>query len=51
MQNESIRHRAQQLELPTLWKILRKDLGLRVYKIQHVQELKLKDHHARHTFG
>ncbi|GFX94714.1 DUF4817 domain-containing protein [Trichonephila clavipes] len=39
--NESIRHRAQELDLcpSTLWKILRKDLGLRAYKIQLVQEL------------
>lgn len=51
--NESIRHRAQQLELcpSTLWKILRKDLGLRAYKIQLVQELKPNDHRARRTFG
>jgi Helix-turn-helix domain (DUF4817) len=34
--NKSIRHRALQLELcpSTLWNILRKDLGLRAYKIQ-----------------
>jgi len=52
-QNESIRHRAQQLDLcrATLWKILRKVLGLRVYKIQLVQELKPRDHRARRTFG
>jgi hypothetical protein len=51
--NESIRHRAQQLELcpSTLWKILRKDLGLRAYKIQLVQELKPHDHYTRRTFG
>lgn len=51
--NESIRHRAQQLQLcpSTVWKILRKDLGLRAYKIQLVQELKPRDHHARRTFG
>ena len=51
--NESIRHRAQQLELcsSTLWKILRKDLGLRAYKIQLVQQLKPRDHNARRTFG
>ncbi|XP_073831485.1 uncharacterized protein [Musca autumnalis] len=44
--NESIRHRAQQLELcpSTLWKILRKDLGLRPYKIQLVQELNSEAH-------
>jgi len=33
--NQSIRHRAQELEMcpSTLWKILRKDLGLRAFKI------------------
>ena len=38
--NESIRHRAQELDLcpSTVWKILRKDLGMRAYKIQLVQE-------------
>lgn len=51
--NESIRRRAQQLVLSpsTLWKILRKDLGLRAYKIQLVQELKPRDHQMRRTFG
>ncbi|XP_073831484.1 uncharacterized protein [Musca autumnalis] len=51
--NESIRHRAKQLELcpSTLWKILRKDLGLRPYKIQLVQELKPRDHAMRRDFG
>ncbi|GFW41399.1 DUF4817 domain-containing protein [Trichonephila clavipes] len=34
----------------TLWKILRKDLGLRVYKIQLVKELKPNDHQARRRF-
>ncbi|GFU56040.1 DUF4817 domain-containing protein [Trichonephila clavipes] len=50
--NESIRHRAQELDLgtSTLWKILRKDLGLRAYKIQLVQELKPNDHQARRRF-
>ncbi|GFV77671.1 DUF4817 domain-containing protein [Trichonephila clavipes] len=49
---ESIRHRAQELDLcpSTLWKILRKDLGLRAYKIQLVQELKPNDHQARRRF-
>lgn len=44
--NVSIRHPAQQLELypSTVWKILRKDFGLRVYKIQLVEELKPSDH-------
>lgn len=51
--NESIRRRAQQLDLcpSTLWKILRKDLGLHAYKIQLLQELKPRDHHMRRTFG
>ncbi|GFV30106.1 DUF4817 domain-containing protein [Trichonephila clavipes] len=50
--NESIRHRAEELDLcpSTLWKILRKDLGLRAYKIQLVQELKPNDHQARRRF-
>ena len=40
--NESVRHRGQQLELclSTLWKILRKDLSLRAYKIELVQDFK-----------
>ncbi|GFW29476.1 DUF4817 domain-containing protein [Trichonephila clavipes] len=50
--NESIRHRAQESDLcpSTLWKILRKYLGLRAYKIQLVQELKPNDHQARCRF-
>ncbi|GFU68846.1 DUF4817 domain-containing protein [Trichonephila clavipes] len=50
--NESIRHRAQELDLcpSTLWNILRKDLGLRAYKIQLVPELKPNDHQARRRF-
>ncbi|GFX91511.1 DUF4817 domain-containing protein [Trichonephila clavipes] len=50
--NESIRHRAHELDLcsSTLWKILWKDLGLRAYKIQLVQELKQNDHQARRRF-
>ncbi|GFU17712.1 DUF4817 domain-containing protein [Trichonephila clavipes] len=50
--NESIRHRAQELDLcpSTLWKILRKDLGLHAYKIQLVQELRPNDHQARRRF-
>lgn len=44
--NESIRHSAQQSELclPTLCKILLKDLSLRAYKFQLVQELNPNDH-------
>ncbi|GFW55026.1 DUF4817 domain-containing protein [Trichonephila clavipes] len=50
--NESINHRAQELDMcpSTLWKILRKDLGLRAYKIKLVQELKPNDHQARRRF-
>ncbi|GFV58620.1 transposable element Tc3 transposase [Trichonephila clavipes] len=50
--NESLRHQAQELDLcpSTLWKISRKDLGLRAYKIQLVQELKPNDHQARRRF-
>ncbi|GFU39891.1 DUF4817 domain-containing protein [Trichonephila clavipes] len=50
--NVSIRHRSQELyPYPsTLWKILRKDLGLRAYKIQLVQEIEVKDHQARRRF-
>ena len=42
---ESIRRRSQQLGLSygTTWAILRKDLGLKAYKIQLVQELKPAD--------
>ncbi|GFU93935.1 putative DD41D transposase [Trichonephila clavipes] len=47
--NESICDRTQELDLcpSTLWKILRKNLGLGAYKIQLVQELKPNDHQAR----
>ena len=49
----SIRRRAQEVGLcpSTLWKILRKDLGLVPYKIQLVQELKPHDHHMRSEFN
>lgn len=51
--NQSIRRRSQQLGLcpSTLWKILRKDLGLKAFKIQFVQELKPNDHRMRCQFG
>lgn len=51
--NLSIRRRAQQIGLcpSTLWKILRKDLGLVPYKIQLVQELKPHDHRLRREFS
>ncbi|GFS82052.1 DUF4817 domain-containing protein [Trichonephila clavipes] len=50
--NESIRHRAKELDLCpyTLWKILRNDLGLRAYKITLVQELRPNDHQAKRRF-
>ena len=50
--NQSIRHRAQEFNMcpSILWKILRKDLALRAYKIQPVQELKPHDHPARRRF-
>jgi len=49
----SIRRRSQQLGLcySTTWKILRKDLGVKSYKIQLVQELKPHDLPQRLTFG
>lgn len=49
----SIRRRSQQLGLcySTTWKILRKDLGVKPYKIQLVQELKPHDLPQRLTFG
>ena len=51
--DESIRHRSQQLGLSygTTWLILRKDLDLKAYKIQLVQELKPNDLPARHRFA
>lgn len=51
--NLSIRRRAQEIGLcpSTVWKILRKDLGLKAYKIQLVQELKPCDHRSRRNFA
>ncbi|XP_055308848.1 uncharacterized protein LOC129572772 [Sitodiplosis mosellana] len=50
---ESIRHRSQQLGLSyaTTWRILRRDLGLKAYKIQLVQELKPTDMPNRYRFS
>lgn len=50
---QSIRRRSQGLGLSygTLWSILKKDLGLKAYKIQLVQELKPLDHPMRQRFG
>jgi hypothetical protein len=49
----SIRRRAQQLGLcySTTWKILRKDLGVKPFKIQLVQVLKPNDLPQRRIFG
>ena len=49
----SFRRRLQQLGLfySTTWKILRKDLGVKPFKIQLVQELKPHDLPQRLTFG
>ena len=49
----SIRRRSQQLGLcySTTWKILRKDLGVKPYKIQLVQELKPNDLPQRRIFS
>lgn len=51
--NLSIRRRAQEVGLcvGTLWNVLRKDLGLKAYKIQLVQELKPMDPFMRRQFG
>lgn len=50
---QSIRRRSQQLGLSygSLWRILRKDLGLKAYKIQLVQELKPPDLRLRRVFS
>lgn len=51
--NQSIPRRSQELGIPqtTLWRILRKDLGLHPYKIKLTQELKPLDHLKRRTFS
>lgn len=51
--DESIRRRSQSLGLSygTLWRILKRDLGLKAYKIQLVQELKPADLRLRREFG
>ena len=48
----SIRRRSQQLGLcySATWKILRKDLGVKPFKIQMVQELKPNDPQQRRIF-
>uniref|UniRef100_A0A2H1VYW1 SFRICE_025005 n=1 Tax=Spodoptera frugiperda TaxID=7108 RepID=A0A2H1VYW1_SPOFR len=52
-QKLSISRRSQQLGLSksTTWRILHKDLALKPYKIQLVQELKLTDHSNRRRFA
>lgn len=47
--NQSIPRRSQELGIAqtTLWRILRKDLGLHPYKIKLTQELKPMDHLKR----
>ena len=49
--NQSIPRRSQELGIAqtTLWRIMRKDLGLNGFKIKLTQELKLLDHLKRHT--
>lgn len=51
--NLSIPRRSQQLGISqtSLWRILRKDLGLRPYKIMLTQELKPMDHLQRRRFS
>lgn len=51
--NQSISRRSQELGLSqtTLWRILRKDLGLHPYKIKLTQELKPLDHLKRRNFS
>ena len=46
--NVSVTCRSQ---VPSLWRILRNDLGLHPYKIKLMQELKPLDHQKRHTLG
>lgn len=49
----SVRRRSQRLGLSntSTWRIMSKDLHLRAYKIQLVQELKPADHSLRRTFA
>ena len=51
-QQTSIARRSQQLEITqtTLWRILHKDLALKPYKVQLVQELQPLDHSQRRDF-
>ena len=49
--NQSIPRRSQELGIAktTLWRIIRKDLGLHAFKIKLTQELKALDHLKRRT--
>jgi len=51
--NQSIPRRSQELGISStsLWRILRKDLGLHPYKIVLTQELKPHDHQMRRKFS
>ena len=51
--NQSIPRRSQELDIAqmTLWRIMRKDLGLHAFKIKLTQELKLLDHLKRRNFS
>ena len=51
--NQSLPRRSQELGIAqtTLWRILRRDLGLHPYKIKLTQELKPLDHLKRRTFS
>ena len=50
--SQSLTRRSQALgiSVTSLWRILRKDLGLHPYKIKLTQELKPLDHQKRRTF-
>ena len=51
--NQSIPRRSQELDIAqtTLWRIMRKDLGLHAFKIKLTQELKPLDHQKRRNFS
>ena len=51
--NQSIPRRSQELGIAqtTLWRIMRKDLGLHAFKIKLTQELKPRDHLKRRNFS
>lgn len=50
--SKKTRMRTLRVQRPsTLWKIVRKDLGLATHKMQLAQELNSTDRQTRHTFG